>query len=44
VQDGTIFGDIDLFPSKHGVDPVSQTAFFRQLKEKFEGFVGDAIL
>jgi hypothetical protein len=44
VQDRSVFRDIDLFASKHGIDTRPQAAFFRQLKEEFESFVGDAIL
>jgi hypothetical protein len=43
VQDRSVFGDIDLFASKHGVNSASQAAFICQLQEKFERFVGDAI-
>jgi hypothetical protein len=44
VQDRPVFRDIDLLASEHGIDPLSQTAFLRQLKEKLEGFVGNTIL
>ena len=44
VQDRSVFRDVDLLASKHGVDPRSQAAFLRQLEEQLEGFVGDAIL
>ena len=43
VQNRPVFRDIDLLAVEHGIDPISQTAFFRQLKEQFEGFIGDAI-
>jgi hypothetical protein len=44
MQDGSVFRDVDLLASKHGVDPRAQTAFFRQSEEQSEGFVGNAIL
>jgi hypothetical protein len=44
VQDRSLLRDVDLLPSKHGVDPAPQTRFLGQLKEELEGFVGDAIL
>src|ERR1700736_3041712 len=44
VQDSTIFRDIDLLASKHGVDSLPETALFSQLEQEFERFVGDAIL
>jgi hypothetical protein len=44
VQDRSVFRDINLLSSKHGIDPRSQPAFFRQLHEEFEGLVSDAIL
>jgi hypothetical protein len=43
VQDGTVFREVDLLPSEHGVDPCSQAAFLCQLPEEREGVVGDAI-
>ena len=43
MQDGPVFRNIDLVTSKHGIDLAAQTAFFRQLKEEFERFVGDTI-
>ena len=44
VQDGSVLGDVDLLAAKHGVDSVSQPAFFRELQEQLQGFVGDAVL
>ena len=44
VQDGTVLRDVDLLAPKHGVDPRAQAGFLRQLQEKLECFVGDAIL
>jgi len=44
MQDRSVFRDVDLLPPKHGVDPSLQTGFVRQLKEKFECFIGDAVL
>ena len=44
VQDRPVLRDVDLLPSKHGVDPRSQAGFLGQLDEKLEGFVGDAVL
>jgi hypothetical protein len=43
VQDGSVLRDIYLLASKHGIDPRSQAAFLRQLKEKFKSLVGDPI-
>ena len=44
VQDRAVLRDVDLLAAKHGVDSRSQAGFLRQLEEKLEGFVGDAIL
>ena len=44
VQDGALLRDIDFLAAKHGVDPLPQAGFFRQLKQELEGLVGDAIL
>ena len=44
VQDGPVFGDVDLLAPKHGVDSFAQTGFLRQLQEELDGFVGHAIL
>ena len=44
MQDGPVFRDVDFLASEHGVDPRLQAGFLRQLQEKLEGFVGDAIL
>jgi hypothetical protein len=43
MQHSAVFGDIDLFAAKHRVDPRAQTAFFRQLQQKLQRFIGDAI-
>ena len=44
MQDGSLFGEVDLFTPEHGVNPGSQVGFLGQLQEQLEGFVGDAIL
>ena len=44
VQDGALLRDVDLLAAEHGVDPRPQAGFLGQLKQKLEGFVGDAIL
>ena len=44
VQHGTFFGDVDFFPSEHGINPVLETAFPRQIQKQFNGFIGDTVL
>ena len=44
VQDGAIFGDVDLLAAKHGVDPRSQARFLGQLNEQLQRLVRDAVL
>ena len=43
VQNRPLFGDVDLIPTKHGLDSLLKAAFFSQLKKKLQCFVGDAI-
>ena len=44
VQDGPLFGDVDLLPAKHGIDTGPQAGFLGQLQEELERLVGDAVL
>jgi hypothetical protein len=44
VQDGPVFGDVDLFPAKHGVDALAQAGLLGKLEEELAGFLGDAVL
>ncbi len=44
VQDGPVFGDVDLLAAEHGVDPLAQTGFLGQLHEQLKRFVGDTVL
>src|SRR5262249_24645764 len=44
VQNRAVFCDIDLLAAEHGIDPCTQTGFFRQFQKELEGFVGEAIL
>jgi hypothetical protein len=44
MEDSTVLGDVDLFPTKHGMDPLLQTRFSGQLNEEPEGFASNAIL
>ena len=38
VKDGAVFGDVDFFAAEHGVDPVPQSGFLRQLEQKLQWF------
>ena len=38
VQHRPVFRDVDLVASKHGVDPLSQAGFLRQLNEELRAF------
>ena len=44
MQDRSPFCDVDLFPTEHCVDPLSQIGFYCQLNEQFESLVCQAIL
>ncbi len=44
VQDRAVFGDVDPVAREHGVDPLAQVAFPRQLHEESQRVVGDAVL
>ena len=44
MQDGAVFGDVDLFAAKHGVDARLQARFLGQLQEQLERLIGDAVL
>ena len=44
VQYGALLGDVDLIAAKHRGDSVLKPALFGQLKQKFQSFIGDAIL
>ena len=41
---GAVFREIDLLTAEHGIDPLAQAGFLRELQEEREGFVGEAIL
>ena len=43
VKNRTLLGDIDLLPVEHGIDPLAKAGFFRELKEKPQRFIGDAV-
>jgi len=43
VQDGAVFGGVDLLAGEHGLDVLLQPGLLGQLEEQLEGFVGDAI-
>ena len=43
VQHGAVFRDVDFVAPEHGVDPLPQAGFLRQLEEQLQGFVGDAV-
>jgi hypothetical protein len=43
VQDGSIFGDVNLLAPEHRVDPSVQAALPRQLKEQLKGLIGDPV-
>src|SRR5207247_10629739 len=44
VQNGSVLRNVEFLAAKHRVDPCPQAGLFRQLQEKFQGLVGDAIL
>ena len=44
VQNGPVFGDVDLLAPEHGVDPLAQAGFLGQLQQELERLIGDAIL
>src|SRR5207245_4446722 len=44
VQDRSLLCDVDLVPTKHGVDSRSQARLPGELKKQFEGFIGNAVL
>ncbi len=44
VQDRPLFGDVDLFSAKHGVDALPQAGFLGKLEEELARFLGDAVL
>ena len=43
MQNGPIFGHIDLFAPEHGVDPRAQAGLLRQIDQELERFVRDAV-
>ena len=44
VQDGAVFGDVDLLAAEHGVDACFQARFLGQLQQQPQRLVGDAVL
>jgi hypothetical protein len=44
MQCGSVFRDVDVVASKHGIDSVSQIGLVRQLQQKLESLVGNTIL
>ena len=44
MQDGALFGDVDLFAAEHGVDARAQAAFVGQLQQQAQRLIGDAVL
>ncbi len=44
MQDCAVFCDVDLVTAKHSVDSFPQAALFRELDEKLQRFVGNAVL
>ena len=44
MQDGAVFRCVDFLAPEHGIDAFVQPGLLRQLQQKLEGFVGDAVL
>jgi len=44
VEDGAVFGDVDLLAGEHGFGALAQAGLFGELLQQAEGFVGDAVL
>ena len=44
VEDGAVFGGVDLLAGEHGFGVLLEAGFFGELEEEGEGFVGDAVL
>ena len=44
VQDGAVFGDVDLVAAEHGFDVRLEAALFGQLQQQLQGLIGDAVL
>ena len=44
VQNRTLLRDVDLFPTEHGIDPLAQAGFLRQLQQKFQRLFGNSVL
>ncbi len=44
VQDGPLFGDVDLLAPEHGIDSGPQAGFLRQLQQQRYRLVGNAVL
>ncbi len=43
MQHRALLGDVDLVAAKHGIDARTQVRLFRQLEQKLDGFIGDAV-
>ena len=44
MQDGAIFGEVDLVATEHGVNMLTKARLRGELPKELEGFVGDAVL
>ena len=44
VENGTVFGDVDLIAAKHRADARGQSALACKRQQQLDGFVDDAIL
>ena len=44
VEDGAVFGDVDLLAAEHRVDAFTQAAILGELEQEGERLVGDAVL
>ena len=44
VKHRALFRDVDLVAAEHGVDALAQARLLGQLKQQFQGFVGDPVL
>src|ERR1700752_3957889 len=44
VQHRSLFGDVDLLPAEHGVDPLAQTGLCCKLEKKLESLICNTIL
>ena len=43
VEDGAVFGDVDLLAGEHGVDALARLRLVGEVDEQTEGLVGDAV-